>query len=126
MKRFQAIRGLCLLLVSFNATAAEGTCPPTPLVTYTDEIVPITRMRPVYPQRALTRDIEGFVRMEFEVLDDGSTSNIRIITAKPGVVFERSALTAVQGWVYPGPDRLMAVTIQYSILQQTECTITQH
>jgi len=124
MRRFQAIRVLYLLLVSFNAIAEETTCPPIPQITYNDDIVPITRIRPVYPQRALTRGIEGFVRLEFNVLNDGSTSNIRIITAKPGIVFERSALTAVQDWGYPDPVKLTAVIIQYSILRQNGCAIT--
>ncbi|NKB36051.1 MAG: TonB family protein [Gammaproteobacteria bacterium] len=58
------------------------------------ELIAIVDMQPNYPQRALSRDIEGYVIVEFTVSESGSTENIKVLEAYPENVFDRSALRA--------------------------------
>lgn len=55
---------------------------------------------PRYPSRALSRGIEGFVDVRFDVTAFGSTENIRIIQAQPEGYFERSVSQAVAKYKY--------------------------
>ena len=54
--------------------------------------------QPIYPARALTKNIEGYVELEFEISISGETYDITVIDAQPRGVFERSAIKAVQRW----------------------------
>jgi bla regulator protein BlaR1 len=74
-----------------NAPIAENL-PMTP--------VAIHMQRPVYPQVALLRGIEGRVVVEFSVATDGSVQNMRIVSAEPEGIFDQSALHAMRGWKY--------------------------
>lgn len=61
---------------------------------------------PVYPQRALVKGIEGFVDVQFEVTEIGSTDQVRVVFANPEGVFDRAAIRAVKRWKYlPNEDR---------------------
>lgn len=62
--------------------------------------IPHIQVAPKYPSRALTRGIEGFVDVQFDVTEFGATENIRVLRAEPEGVFERSALQAVKRWKY--------------------------
>lgn len=55
---------------------------------------------PRYPQRALTRGIEGWVDVRFDINRYGSTENISIVSAKPEGYFENAAIRAAQKWKY--------------------------
>ena len=58
------------------------------------ELISIVDAQPVYPQRAISRNIEGYVVVEFTVTRSGSTADHRILEAYPENVFDRSALRA--------------------------------
>lgn len=55
---------------------------------------------PVYPRRALSRGIEGFVDVAYDVTASGSTENLHVLYAEPEGVFEQSALAAVTKWKF--------------------------
>jgi protein TonB len=62
------------------------------------DIQPIFRSKPIYPQRALSRDLEGDCLAEFDVGINGSPFNIKVnCTAS---AFERSARNAIARWKY--------------------------
>jgi protein TonB len=67
------------------------------------EIFAYVRVEPVYPNRALSRGIEGFVDLAFDITGAGGTTNIRVIDADPEGVFERAAMRALQKWKYKVP-----------------------
>lgn len=58
------------------------------------------RIPPIYPQRALMRNIEGYVVVEFTINQDGSISNVVILESKPKGVFDKSVLKAVKKFKY--------------------------
>jgi TonB family protein len=60
--------------------------------------VEIDARRPKYPERARDLQIEGVVVAEFDVLTDGSVSNIRIISGP--MEFYDAVTKAVATWHY--------------------------
>ena len=47
-------------------------------------VVAYLKPAPVYPGRALSRGIEGYVDLAFDIVSSGATANIRILDAQPG------------------------------------------
>ena len=64
------------------------------------EYLPITRVQPIYPRRALTRGIEGYVLLEFVVTETGTVSDPVVLLADPPGYFDRAALNAVLKFKY--------------------------
>ena len=62
--------------------------------------LPIVRVQPIYPRRALTRGIEGYVLVEFVVTATGAVRNPVVLVADPPGFFERAALSAVLKFKY--------------------------
>lgn len=70
----------------------------------------VSQSRPVYPYRARTRGIEGYVDVEFTVRPDGTTADIAVAGSKPPNIFEKAARQAVEKWRFsPGIRRGNAV-----------------
>ena len=59
---------------------------------------------PVYPRRAQTRGIEGYVIVEYTVTSQGAVQNPVVVEAKPPGIFDRSAINALLKvkYDYPG------------------------
>lgn len=55
---------------------------------------------PRYPGRAISRGIEGFVDIRFDVTKIGNTENIRILQAQPEGIFDNAATQAVAKYKY--------------------------
>jgi protein TonB len=64
------------------------------------DYLPIVKVAAIYPRRAQSRGIEGFVIVEFVVTKTGSVSNAMVVQAKPEGVFDRAALDAVAKFKY--------------------------
>ena len=64
------------------------------------EYLPIVKVAPVYPRRALTRGIEGYVLLEFTVTKSGAVKNPRVIEAEPKGIFDRAAKQAALKFKY--------------------------
>ena len=64
------------------------------------EYLPIVKVAPVYPRRALTRGIEGYVLLEFTVNSAGAVENPVVVEADPPGIFDRSAVQAALKFKY--------------------------
>ena len=64
------------------------------------DYLPIVKVAAIYPRRAQSRGIEGFVIIEFVVTKTGAVSNAVVVQAKPEGVFDRAALDAVAKFKY--------------------------
>lgn len=64
------------------------------------DIVPIVRIEPNYPRDALLKGIEGWVRVRFTIMPDGSVMNPQVVDANPRRVFDREALRAILRWKF--------------------------
>jgi TonB family protein len=56
--------------------------------------------KPVYPARAETGKIEGWVELEFTVTERGEVRDIKVRAANPPGVFDRAAVGALSHWRY--------------------------
>lgn len=64
------------------------------------EYLPIVKVAPVYPRRALSRGIEGYVIVEFTVTKQGSVRDPIVVEANPPDIFNRAALDAALKFKY--------------------------
>ncbi|MDQ7050205.1 MAG: energy transducer TonB [Enterobacterales bacterium] len=64
------------------------------------EYLPIVKVAPVYPRRALSRGIEGYVVVEFVVTSNGSVRAPKVVEAKPEGIFNQAAKNAVLKFKY--------------------------
>ena len=62
--------------------------------------IPTVLVQPDYPARAITRGIEGWVDVRFDVTPLGTTTNIQITQAQPEKIFNRAAQKAVKSWKF--------------------------
>ena len=75
--------------------------PPTtsrlaPLGVFTDgPLVALVRVSPVYPARAQSQGIEGYVIVEFDVAADGLVSNI-VVLESTNSIFDKAAIRAAE------------------------------
>lgn len=63
------------------------------------DYLPIVRVAPVYPARALSRGIEGYVDMEFTVTTTGTVRD-PVVLFSTSSLFERAAIRAVLKFKY--------------------------
>lgn len=64
------------------------------------EYLPIVKVNPVYPRRAQTRGIEGYVILEFTVTKLGTVIDPVVKEAKPPGIFDRAAINAALKFKY--------------------------
>lgn len=61
--------------------------------------IPVATIPPQYPREALMQGIEGWVRIEFTIMPDGSVADARVVDAEPRRgIFDREALRAISRW----------------------------
>lgn len=64
------------------------------------DAVPMVRVPPQYPERALQRGIEGRVLIEFTISKSGSVKDAKVVAYEPSKIFNKAALKAVSQWKY--------------------------
>ena len=64
------------------------------------EYLPIVKVAPVYPRRAQTRGIEGYVLLQFTVTKTGAVKDPVVVEAKPTGIFDRAAINAALKFKY--------------------------
>ena len=65
------------------------------------DYLPIVKVAPIYPQRALSRGIEGFVVLEFTVTTKGTVKDVTVLDSEPeSSIFHRAAIKAALKFKY--------------------------
>jgi protein TonB len=64
------------------------------------DYLPIVKVAPIYPQRAIDRGIEGYVIVEFTVAKTGSVKNPRVVEFHPSTIFNKAAVDAALKFKY--------------------------
>ena len=64
------------------------------------DVVPIVRITPMYPRKAAIKGIEGWVKLEFTITQDGGVSDVKILSAKPRRMFNRAAIKSILKWKF--------------------------
>jgi periplasmic protein TonB len=75
------------------------------------QIMPFIKVAPVYPATAISKGIEGYVDVLFDVNEIGATENIRILSFVPSSIFNKSVIKAVKGWKYK-PTQMEGVAVK--------------
>jgi protein TonB len=64
------------------------------------DVIPLVRINPDYPQRALSRGIEGWVQVQFTITAAGTVKDAKVVDADPKNIFDDAALKAIARWRY--------------------------
>jgi len=65
------------------------------------EYLPIVKVAPIYPRRALSRGIEGYVIVEFTVTKLGTVRDVRVVESEPSSgIFDDAAVAAAEKFKY--------------------------
>ena len=64
------------------------------------EVIPLVRVEPRYPRKALRAGTQGWVKVQFTILENGTVTNAKVIEAKPRRIFNREAIRAIQRWKF--------------------------
>ena len=65
---------------------------------------------PRYPMIAMSRRIEGRVRVGFTIEPDGSVSSVKLLSADPAGVFDDAAIEAARRWRFEPGERSVTTT----------------
>ncbi len=60
---------------------------------------PVVRINPVYPDNLAMRGVEGQCDMIFDILPNGTTTNVRVLSCS-NRGFERASIRAIERWRY--------------------------
>jgi protein TonB len=63
-------------------------------------VIPLERVPPVYPTRAVNRHIEGWVKIEFTITTSGTVEDAVVVMAEPTEIFDDAALKAINQWKF--------------------------
>jgi len=70
----------------------------------------LARMPPIYPLQAKRRGIEGWVRIQLIINENGGVEDVEVVASEPPGVFDQSVIRCVSGWRFrPGTVEGMAV-----------------
>ncbi len=64
------------------------------------DYMPVLKVAPLYPQRALKRGQEGYVLVEFTVTRSGTVRDVKVIESKPKYLFDNAAIEAARKFKY--------------------------
>jgi protein TonB len=64
------------------------------------DVIPRVRVNPDYPPQAITRNIQGWVRVRFTVSAIGTVRDAMVVASEPGTTFNEAALKAIARWRY--------------------------
>ncbi|ENM5897664.1 energy transducer TonB [Vibrio mimicus] len=91
-------------LVDLNlSTAIEGVAVNAPQFgefSVNQQVMPLHRVEPNYPAKALQRGVEGYVTLRFNIDEQGKTRDIEVVDSNPKRYFEREAMLALRNWKY--------------------------
>ncbi|MGF1727344.1 energy transducer TonB [Photobacterium nomapromontoriensis] len=64
------------------------------------QAMPLYRVEPRYPARAMKQGAEGYVVMSFTIDPQGRPVEVKVMEANPRRLFEREAMRALKKWKY--------------------------
>ena len=64
------------------------------------DVLPIVKVPPQYPRRAINKCIEGWAIVEFTITETGAVINPIILDAEPPGIFNRSVMRTIVKWKY--------------------------
>jgi protein TonB len=89
-------------VVELNPTIdASGAMSKLQLTAGSDtDVIPLVRIAPEYPPRALSRGLEGWVQVQFTITETGAVTDAKVVDAQPKSIFDEAALRSIARWRY--------------------------
>jgi len=97
-KRYGSVSKHGLAILKFEQTSAKQNADVSE-IEQEKPYLPIIRVAPQYPARAIESQVEGYVVVSFTVGTEGTTKNIQVIESSHKM-FERSAMKAAEKYKY--------------------------
>lgn len=69
------------------------------------DVIALVQPKPRYPSQALSRKIEGWVMVKFNITKEGTVDSVEVVDSNPKGVFEREAVRAA--WRYKFKPKLV-------------------
>ena len=88
------------------------------------DVIPIVRIRPMYPRDAAIQGLEGWVKIEFTITEIGTVKSPKVIDADPPRVFNREALRAILKWKFK-PRVVDGVAVERTATQTLDFSLDQ-
>jgi len=82
-------------------------------------LVPAFRVPPQYPLRAANRGIEGWVRVEFMINQQGRVVDPVVVDSYPSSIFNRAAIRAISRWKFK-PKVVAGMVVEQRAVQVME------
>lgn len=70
------------------------------LAGFDTDVIPVVRVAPTYPRRALQAKLTGYVTLSVTINPDGTVSDAKVVESDPPRMFDRSALKAIKRWKF--------------------------
>lgn len=61
---------------------------------------PLVRVEPRFPVEAARQGISGWVKLSFNIDQSGAVTDVTVLAAEPGNIFNREAIRALRRWKY--------------------------
>ena len=85
---------------NFDVATGPQNLAGTGISTGDGEYLPIVKVDPVFPRRALEVGVGGYVIVQYTVTTQGTTKDVVVIEADPRGYFERAAVRAAEKYKY--------------------------
>lgn len=86
--------------VNINRALLKGISPETSAPGENNDVIALLKVEPNYPRKAARQGIEGWVKLGFTVLEDGTVTSVDVIDADPKRIFDKSAKRAIMKWKF--------------------------
>ncbi len=87
-------------------------------------VVPLVRVQPKYPSRAVNRHIEGWVKIEFTISASGEVTDATVIASEPAEIFDNEALKAIEKWKFQ-EKTVNGVAVEQRAIQTLQFKLTE-
>ena len=88
------------------------------------DVLPIVRINPQWPRKALVEGIEGYVVVEVLIGVDGSVRGVVVIESMPKRLFDRNVIRAVLKWKFK-PRIVNGVPVERQAIQKLDFNLDQ-
>ncbi|KJF95242.1 energy transducer TonB [Photobacterium leiognathi] len=120
-----AVTGIAINMPKFSDFSSAAAVVGEPSVGLSQQAMPLYRVEPRYPPRALKQGKEGYVVLKFTIDPQGRPIDISVVEAKPSRLFNKEAIRALRKWKYQPQEQNGTAVAQYGQTARIEFKLNQ-